>query len=121
MATQIEVFRLIAPEFAAETDITVQSFLDLAPLYINPEIYPESSRGLVLVLQAASLMVQRKKSASGASGGGTIIEEKEGDLMRKYSSGVDSASIVDIYANQLAMLSAGVASIGILTRIGPYG
>ena len=119
--TALEYFRLVAPEFAAESDITVQSFLDLAPLYINLALYSGEQQALATALQAASLMVQRKKSATGASGGGTVIEEKEGDLMRKYSSGEAASNVVDIYANQLAMLSAGVMSVGILTRIGPYG
>ena len=121
MTTQLSVFRIVAPEFAGESDSMVQNYLDLAPLYINPEIYPTESRGLALVLKAASLMLNRKKSSSGSSGGGAIVEEKEGDLMRKYSTDASAVSVVDIYEQQLNQLSLGVAGVGIITRIGPYG
>lgn len=118
MATQLEVFRIVAPEFSGELDATVQAFLDLAPLYINPEIYPVESRGLALVLKAASLMYQRKRSASGSSSGGAILEEKEGDLMRKYGATGKNGETLDIYEQQLRELSAGtVAGMGILTRV----
>lgn len=118
MATQLEVLRLIAPEFDVVSDTDVQAFLDLAPLYINPELYPVESRGLALVLMACSLMVKQKKSSAGTSGGGTIIEEKEGDLMIKYASGTSaSAATIDIYEQQLNQLSLGVCGAGIMTRI----
>lgn len=118
MATQLEVFRIVAPEFAGETDITVQAFLDLAPLYINPEIYPVESRGLALVLKAASLMLNRTRSASGSSSGGALLEEKEGDLMRKYGASNKNGATIDIYEQQLLQLSAStIAGMGILTRV----
>lgn len=117
MATQLEVLRLIAPEFSAVSDTDVQAFLDLAPLYINPELYPVESRGLALVLMACSLMVKQKKSSSGSSGGGVVVEEKEGDLMRKYSTDASSAASIDIYEQQLKQLSLGICGAGIMTRI----
>lgn len=121
MATQLEAFRMVAPEFDAESDTMVQNFLDLSPLYINPDIYPVESRGLAIVLKAASLMFNRKKSATGSSGGGAVVEEKEGDLMRKYATTADSLKAVDIYESQLNQLSLGIVGAGIMTRIGPYG
>ena len=119
MATQLEAFRLVVPEFAAESDATVQAFLDLAPHFIDPMQYAESVRGLALVYQAASLMYRKNQSASGNSSGGGLASEKEGDLSRSYFKGsgtsVKGASS-DIYAKQLDALSLAVG--GIMTRYG---
>jgi hypothetical protein len=119
MATQLEAFRLVVPEFAAESDATVQAFLDLAPHFIDPMQYDESVRSLALVYQAASLMYQKNQSALGNSSGGQLASEKEGDLARSYFKGggvgVKGASS-DIYAQQLDTLSLAVG--GIMTRYG---
>lgn len=121
MTTQLEAFRLIAPEFAGESDETVHMFLDMAPLYINAEAYPENQRGLALVLKAASLMLLRKGSASGISAGGALKREREGDLEREYAqstSGGSNANL-DIYAAQLKQLgaSAGIGFGAAITRM----
>lgn len=115
MATQLEVLRLIAPEFAYRTDPDVMTFLDLAPLYIDPLLYPEDKRGLAIVLQACSLMLNAQASASGASGG-AVTSEREGDLSRSYASGKDGYAPVDIYKSQLNSLVC-IASMPILTRM----
>jgi len=120
MATQLEVVRLIGPEFAAVPDATVQNFLDLAPLYIDPERIPEDRRGLALALQACILMLSQSESASGQSHGGTITREKEGDLERSYgfSSSADAAARKNIYEKQLDALYAGILGGNIMTRYG---
>lgn len=119
MATQLEAFRLLIPEFAATSDADVQAFLDLAPHFIDPMQYAESVRGLALVYQAASLMYRKKQSETGSSSGGELASEKEGDLARSYFKGggvgVKGASS-DIYAQQLDTLSLAVG--GIMTRYG---
>lgn len=119
MATQLEAFRLVVPEFAAESDATVQAFLDLAPHFIDPMQYDESVRGLALVYQAASLMYRKKQSETGSSSGGELASEKEGDLARSYFKGggtsIKGAS-ADIYAQQLDALSLAVG--GVMTRYG---
>ena len=121
MATQLEVFRLVAPEFATVDDTTVQQFLDLAPLFIDPLLYPEDKRGMALVLQAASLMYQQKQSITGASNGGQLVREKEGDLERQYGSRSSSSTSKmiprNIYLQQLDMLSLGITGAGIMTRM----
>lgn len=112
--TPLEAFRLVAPEFAAEADSVVNDYLDLALLWLNVGAYPADTQPVAQALKAASLMVQRKKSQNGESSGGGLLEEKEGDLMRKYADddGIDS----DIYAQQLQQLTLGVFGLGIITR-----
>jgi len=91
MATQLEILRLVAPEFAAVDDATVLAMLDLAPLITDPQLYPVATRDLAMVYQACILLAQRSASASGtASTGGTLVREKEGDLERQYSSSTSS-------------------------------
>lgn len=124
MATQLETLRLVAPEFAAVSDTDVQAFLDLAPLFINPLLYSVESRGLALVYEACSLMLQRNQSASGDSSGLDVTMEKEGDLQRSYGrSGVSNArtSVKNIYDQKLDELSLQISGGCIMTRYGIDG
>lgn len=115
MPTPLEAFRIVAPEFAAEPDSTVNQYLTMATLYINVAGYPVDAQPYAQALKAASLMVARAKSLTGGSSGGTVIEEKEGDLTRKYSE-ASADTITDIYAEQLAELGAAYFGLGIMTR-----
>lgn len=120
MATQLETFRLLIPEFAASSDETVQSFLDIAPLFIDPMRYSEATRGLALVYQAASLMYQQKQSSLGDSSGLDVTMEKEGDLQRSYGKS-SSGETKDIYMQMLDKLSLQFAGGCIMTRYGIDG
>jgi len=113
--TPLEAFRIAAPEFAAESDATVNQYLTMATLYINVAGYPVDAQPLAQALKAASLMVLRKTSLTGGSAGGAIIEEREGDLTRKYSE-ASSSTITDIYADQLDKLGLAYFGLGIMTR-----
>lgn len=120
MATSLELFRLVAPEFSASDDATVQSFIDLAPYFVDVLLYPVEKRELVIALQAASLMFNQKQSTIGSSSGGTLVREKEGDLERQYGNTSSSNSKIatrNIYLQQLDMLSFGIAGAGIMTRM----
>ena len=119
MATQLEILRLVAPEFAAVADIDVQKFLDLAPLFIDPLRYPEESRGLALVYQAASLLYKQAQSSSGENTGGILIREKEGDLERAWAVGGNAKkSSGNAYDDLLAQLWLGIFGASIMTRYG---
>lgn len=123
MATQLETLRLVAPEFAAVDDETVQAMLDIAPLIIDPLLYAVDVRGLALVYQACILLAQRSASESGtASIAGDLTMEKEGDLQRSYSAG-SSASILgskNQYELMLDRLSLAIGFGGV-TRYGISG
>ena len=124
MASQLETLRLIAPEFASIPDAEVQKFLDIAPLFIDPQKYSIETRGLALVYQACSLMYQQKQSTSGDSSGLDVTMEKEGDLQRSYGrSGVSNSRTVvkDIYMQQLDLLSLQFSGGCIMTRYGIDG
>lgn len=123
MATQLQTVRLIAPEFDAMSDDAVTSFLELAPLYIDPMIVDEDRRGLVIALKACSLMVDRAASVDGASHGGNLTKEKEGDLERGYSyGGVSGKGMAkNIYEQQLDTIYAGVLGGNVMVRYGLAG
>lgn len=108
--TALTVFRTLAPEFAAESDATVNEFLALAPSFVNVALYPAESADIAIALKAASLMLARKNSASGQSSGGELIREREGDLERSYGAASSKNDGLDIYAQQLRdlTLAAGV-------------
>ena len=115
--TSLQYFRLIAPEFDAESDATVNEFITMAALFVSVDLYDGETASLAVALKAASLMLSKKKSSTGASDGGTVVEEKEGDLMRKYSTDAGSNAVVDIYEQQLKQLSLGISGAGIMTRV----
>lgn len=120
MATQLETFRLLIPEFVLTSDADVQSFLDIAALIIDPLKYNEETRGLALIYQAASLLYMKNQSASGESSGLDLTMEKEGDLQRSYgkSSTSSSGMTKDIYLQMLDTLSRPFAGATIMTRYG---
>ena len=121
MATQLETLRLLAPEFAGISDVEVQKFLDIAPLFIDPMKFSIETRGLALVYQACSLMYQQSQSSSGQSSGMDLTMEKEGDLQRSYGrAGVTNAkgAVKDIYMQQLDMLTLQFAGSTMMTRYG---
>jgi len=123
MATQLEAFRIIAPEFASSDDVTVQMFLDIAPLFIEPMQYSEDTRGIALVYQAASMMYAQKQSANGTSNGLDVTMEKEGDLTRQFGKSNSTSSVAskNIYEQMLEKLGRGIFGTTIMTRYGVSG
>jgi hypothetical protein len=123
MATQLEIVRLIAPEFAAVSDEDVLAFLDLAPLYIDPELVPEDRRGLALALQACILMSMQAQSSTGSATAGPVTREKEGDLERSYgySSNSTAEERKNGYQKQLDALYRGIIAGSITMRYGLTG
>lgn len=117
MATQLETLRLLAPEFASVLDADVQKTLDIAPLIIDPLLFPEDQRGLALVYQACVLLSQRSASANGTAGNGDITSEKEGDLSRSYAiSKSDRFGSKNQYQLMLDRLSMNIG-MGAMTRM----
>lgn len=113
-------FRLLAPEFAAELDATVNEFLALAPSFVNLSLYTGEAADIATALKAASLMLARKNSATGNSSGGEVTMEKEGDLSRSYGAASKFNEGLDMYAQQLRdlNLTLGINQYGAgLTRM----
>ena len=115
MATSLEYFRLVAPEFSGELDATVNAYIGMASSFINAAAYVNPE--LATAYQAASLMLSSKNSESGVTGG-ALIREKEGDLERHYAAPKIGAAH-DIYLAQLLRLGAatGFSGCAVLTRM----
>ncbi len=119
MATQLEIFRFVAPQFALVSDANVQIALDLAKLFINVSAYPVESQDLALALKAASILFVQAQSTSGETGGTQMLKsEREGDLMRTYDTSGKAATSINIYDEQLALLGFGTFGAPIITRYG---
>lgn len=118
MATQIEIFRFIAPQFAAVSDENVQIALDLAALFINVNAYQPESQDLALALKAASILFVQAQSTSGETGTQVLKSEREGDLERTYATSGTAATSSNIYDDQLAQLGFGQFGSKIMTRYG---
>lgn len=121
MATQLETFRLMIPEFALLPDLDVQALLDIAPHFIDPTKFEPCSQGLALVYQAASLAYDRNQSATGNSSGLNVSMEKEGDLTRSYGGSSSSSGrkkMPNIYEQALNKLTYQFAGSSIMTRFG---
>jgi hypothetical protein len=118
--TALTTFRLLAPEFAGETDPTVNQFLALAPSFVNLALYTGEAVDIATALKAASLMLARKNSGSGQSSGGELSMEKEGDLQRSYGTSPKMNEGLDLYMQQLRDLNMALGInqySGALTRM----
>ena len=118
MATPLEIFRFVAPQFAALPDADVLFAFDLAAQFINLNAYPPESQSLALALKAASILFVQAQSTSGETGTQVLKSEREGDLMRTYETSGTSATRTNIYDDQLALLGFGSFGSGIMTRYG---
>lgn len=118
MATPLEIFRFVAPQFAALPDASVEFAIELAAQFINVNAYPLESQPLALALKAASILFVQAQSTSGEVGTQVLKSEKEGDLMRVYETSGTSATKSNIYDDQLALLGFGTFGAGIMTRYG---
>lgn len=117
----LDKFRLIAPEFSTVADATVNSFLEMAPSFIDADQYADPD--LATALQAASLMLVQKNSSLGQSSGSVLMSEKEGDLSRSYGQASSKSEILDIYADMLLKLGrkTGVGTAGAsITRMADW-
>ena len=80
--TALEIFRMIASEFASMTDEDVQKWLDLAAEFIDQETFGDKYDSAVAYYAAHLIKVE-----SGNGTAGAIEEKKVGDLRIKYHQG----------------------------------
>lgn len=125
--TALEVFRLIAPEFSAIPDDTVNTALEFVSNELSESKfgsdYTKTHAYLAAHFLAWQALISSGGSTSGAATGGKVISEKEGDLSRSYS---DSSSSSTSYTDNLERTAYGLEYIRlrrkhivpILTRMG---
>ena len=114
--TELEYFRLLAPEFASVPDATVNSWLTMADLQAAETCFTDDRAAMAQALYAAHLLAL---SEGGTSSGGAIVSEREGDLSRTYATikGCDTVLGSTSYGQQYIDLTRPCFGVNIMTRI----
>ena len=117
--TALELFRLLAVEFAGIPDETVQQYIDLAASFLDESAYPPDKWEMAQALMAAHIMAIRDRSAA-SSTSGQITSEREGDLSRSYGLLSKDQTWLGstTYGEMLEMIMNQVYGPAIMTRMG---
>jgi hypothetical protein len=93
MATSLETFRALIPEFAAQPDATVEVYLTLAVAAHNTTVWG-NVYVFAMIYYAAHAMALDPTigSAGGSATAGALTSQKDGDLSRGYGSAGSTAS-----------------------------
>ena len=87
--TALQVFRLVASEFSATSDETVDVVFALVAPQVSEskfgKLYPQAIAYLAAHWLAWQAVITGSGSTGGAATGGRITSEKEGDLSRSYT------------------------------------
>ena len=113
--TELEYFRLLAPEFASVTDATVNSWLTMAGNLIVVGCLDAERAAMAQALYAAHLLAL--STAGGAVG--AVVSEREGDLSRTYATikGGDTLLGSTSYGQQYIDLTRPCFGVNIMTRV----
>ena len=114
--TALEYFRLLAPEYAATIDATVNKWLAMADLQAAETCFTDERAAMAKALYAAHLLAL---SEGGSVGGCAIVSEREGDLSRTYATikGGDTVLGSTSYGQQYIELTRPCFGVNIMTRI----
>ncbi len=114
--TALEYFRLLAPEYAATIDATVNKWLAMADLQAAETCFTDERAAMAHALYAAHLLAL---SEGGSVGGGAIVSEREGDLSRTYATikGGDTLLGSTSYGQQYIDLTRPCFGVNIMTRV----
>ena len=114
--TALEYFRLLAPEYSATPDATVNQWLAVADLQATETCFTDDRAAMAQALYAAHLLAL---SEGGASSGGAIVSEREGDLSRTYATikGGDTLLGSTSYGQQYIDLTRPCFGVNIMTRV----
>lgn len=87
--TALQVFRLVASEFSATSDETVDVVFALVAPQVSEskfgKLYPQAIAYLAAHWLAWQAVITSSGSTGGAATGGRVTSEKEGDLSRSYT------------------------------------
>ena len=120
--TILEIFRVIAPEFADATDEVVQANIDIYADLISRSNFGKFYGRAVAFYTAHNMALANMMTSSGSSStdviGGAVIREKEGDLEKQYSEGKTTNDLLDktIYGKQYLNLTGIIVPVTIRKR-----
>lgn len=119
--TELEYFRLLAPEFSVVDDTTVSQWLAIAANLVNVSCLDAERAAMAIALYAAHMLSLNIRSGQGgAAAQGAVISEKEGDLQRSYSAvkGGDTYIGQTLYGQQYLDIMQSCSGAAIMTRVG---
>ena len=113
--TELEYFRLLAPEYSATLDATVNQWLAVANLQAAETCFTDDRAAMAKALYAAHLLTL--STAGGAVG--AVVSEREGDLSRTYATirGGDTVLGSTSYGQQYIELTRPCFGVNIMTRV----
>lgn len=113
--TALEYFRLLAPEYSATIDATVNQWLAMADLQATETCFTDDRAAMAQALYAAHLLTL----STAGSAVGAVVSEREGDLSRTYATikGGDTVLGSTSYGQQYIELTRPCFGVNIMTRM----
>lgn len=117
--TELEYFRLLAPEFSSVDDATVNRWLSVAGNLVNVGCLDAERAAMARALYAAHMLsLSTRSGQGGAAALGPVTSEKEGDLQRSYGGlkGGDTYLGSTSYGQQYLDVTKACFGAAIMTR-----
>lgn len=118
--TELEYFRLLAPEFASVSDATANQWLSVAGNLTETGCLDTERAAMARALYAAHMLSLTTRSGQGGAAAlGPVTSEKEGDLQRSYGSvkGGDTYMGQTPYGQQYLDIARACFGATIMTRV----
>lgn len=118
--TELQYFRLLAPEFADVDDTTVNQWLSVAGNLANTGCLDTERAAMARALYAAHMLSLTTRSGQGGAAAlGAVTSEKEGDLQRSYGGvkGGDTYMGQTSYGQQYLDITRACFGAAIMTRV----
>jgi hypothetical protein len=93
----LALFRVLAGEFSAVADGTVENFLAYAALRIDTGIWGNVYDQALVYLAAHMLKMDPSYGGAYTGAAGAVIAQKDGDLSRSYAAPPAVSSLTDSY------------------------
>lgn len=109
--TALEIFKITAKEFAHMTDEEIQGCLDLYSPFVSKKRFVNLYEYALAYYTAHNLALQKASSINADAGqqqavaSGVVVEEREGDLQRKYANPYGSINVRETSAENLIFYS----------------
>ena len=126
--TILEIFRIVAPEFAEVPDETVLANIALCEDMVSKKNFGKFYERAVAFYAAHNMALANLVATDGSGGtsitAGAVTREKEGDLERQYSEGTAREDLLDktVYGRQyLNLLKLCIVPVTMRKRGECYG
>ena len=118
--TELDYFRLLAPEFSSVTDTTVNQWMSVAGNLTETGCLDTERAAMARALYAAHMLSLTTRSGQGGAAAlGPVTSEEEGDLQRSYGGlkGGDTDMGQTSYGQQYLDITRACFGAAIMTRV----